>query len=60
MWIHPSLDRAITVREAARLQSFPDEFEFIGTNDSQHQHGGNVVPPLLAKGMADILLQYLP
>lgn len=59
MWIHPTLDRAISVREAARLQSFPDLFEFIGTKDSQYQQVGNAVPPLLAKGIAEILLKYL-
>lgn len=59
MWIHPTLDRAISVREAARLQSFPDSFEFIGTKDSQYQQVGNAVPPLLAKGIAQILLKYL-
>lgn len=59
MWIHPTLDRAITVREAARLQSFPDTFEFIGTKDSQYQQVGNAVPPLLAKGIAETLLTYI-
>lgn len=59
MWIHPTLDRAVTVREAARLQSFPDEFEFVGTKDSQFQQVGNAVPPLLAKGIAEKLLQYI-
>ena len=59
MWIHPILDRAISVREAARLQSFPDEFEFIGTKDSQYQQVGNAVPPKLAKKIAEHILKYL-
>lgn len=59
MWIHPTLDRAVTVREAARLQSFPDNFVFIGTKDSQFQQVGNAVPPFLAKGIAEQLLNYV-
>lgn len=59
MWIHPELDRAITVREAARLQSFPDNFVFIGSKDSQYQQVGNAVPPLLAKGIAFKVLENL-
>ncbi len=59
MWIHPTLDRAISVREAARLQSFPDRFIFEGTKDSMYQQIGNAVPPLMAKGIAETLLKYL-
>lgn len=59
MWIHPELDRAITVREAARLQSFPDRFIFEGSKDSQYQQVGNAVPPLLAEGIAYKVLDNL-
>ncbi len=59
MWIHPELNRAISVREAARLQSFPDSFVFYGTKDSQYQQVGNAVPPLLAESIALSLLEYL-
>lgn len=59
MWIHPKLDRAISVREAARLQSFPDRFIFKGTKDSQYQQVGNAVPPLMAQGLAEWLYSYL-
>ncbi len=59
MWVHPTINRAISVREAARLQSFPDRFIFKGTKDSQYQQVGNAVPPLMAQGIARKVLNYL-
>lgn len=50
---HPILDRCITTREAARIQSFPDTFRFYGTKTSQMKQVGNAVPPLLAKAIAE-------
>ncbi|WP_164486863.1 DNA cytosine methyltransferase [Plantibacter sp. PA-3-X8] len=51
--LHPSEPRVITVREAARLHSFPDWFRFHGTNWHAHRQIGNAVPPLLAKAVAE-------
>jgi DNA (cytosine-5)-methyltransferase 1 len=53
---HPYLHRAITVREAARIQSFPDKFRFIGTKSSQMKQVGNAVPPLLAYAIAKAIM----
>lgn len=50
---HPILDRCITTREAARIQSFPDTFRFYGSKTSQMKQVGNAVPPLLAKAVAE-------
>lgn len=54
---HPYLNRAITVREAARIQSFPDNFRFYGTKTSQMKQVGNAVPPLLAQAVAEAILR---
>ena len=50
---HPFLHRAITPREAARLQSFDDKFVFVGSKFYIRQQIGNAVPPLMAKAIAD-------
>lgn len=55
---HPFLNRAITVREAARIQSFSDSIVFYGTKSSQMRQVGNAVPPLLAKKIAIQILNY--
>src|SRR5206468_12426062 len=47
-FLHPSEDRSLTLRECARIQTFPDEFTFQGTCAERAQLIGNAVPPLLA------------
>ena len=59
MWIHPKVNRAVSVREAARLQTFPDSFRFYGPKDSQYQQVGNAVPPMLAQAIAEKILSYI-
>ena len=50
--LHPYLARTLTVRECARLQSFPDSFQFFGSTGRQFTQVGNAVPPLLAEVIA--------
>lgn len=58
MLIHPFQDRGLSVREAARLQSFPDNFIFKGSLMHIQQQIGNAVPPLLAKAVFEKILEY--
>ena len=54
MFIHPDAEqaRSITIKEAALLQTFPDDFEFLGSNMAQYKMIGNAVPPFFAKQVA--------
>jgi len=56
---HPVANRVPTVRECARIQSFPDDFIFYGSKTSQRKQVGNAVPPKLAKRMAIQVKKYL-
>jgi DNA (cytosine-5)-methyltransferase 1 len=51
-YIHPNQTRSITRREGARVQTFPDDFVFCGSQQSQWRQIGNAVPPLLARSLA--------
>jgi DNA (cytosine-5)-methyltransferase 1 len=58
-FFHPHEDRVLSVREAARIQSFPDRFIFTGSVGDQYAQVGNAVPPLLARAVGETILSLL-
>lgn len=56
-FVHPHENRMLTVRECARIQTFPDTFTFIGTDTQQEQQIGNAIPPLFANRMAEQIVK---
>jgi DNA (cytosine-5)-methyltransferase 1 len=52
-FVHPTEDRLLTLRECARLQTFRDSFEFVGSAASRIKQVGNAIPPMLARAVAE-------
>ena len=57
--IHPYLNRGLTAREAARIQSYPDTYIFLGSKTDIHLQIGNSVPPILAEQIANTIIEML-
>ena len=58
-YIHPAEDRTLSIREAARIQTFPDRFRFAGHPSSRYRQIGNAVPPMLASAIGSSMLESL-
>ena len=59
MYIHPYQARGLTPREAARIQSYPDDYFFLGAYTKTYMQIGNSVPPLLSKMIAGVIIQFI-
>ena len=59
MYIHPTQARGLTPREAARVQSYPDDYFFRGAYTKTYMQIGNSVPPLLSRAIARVIKEYL-
>lgn len=56
---HPEEHRSLTIREGARIQTFPDKFVFFGNREDQARQVGNAVPPLLAKAIGSAIMELI-
>lgn len=59
MYIHPTQARGLTPREAARVQSYPDDYFFLGSYTKTYMQIGNSVPPLMSNTIAEIIKKYI-